>query len=335
MGGPDRPLQAFRVIEEIDTFGLKWTVLKTVLELEVFTAIAGGHRRLEEIARATRCSVRGMRVLLDALCPLGLLSKSRGLYTLTPAAQAYLVRTAPTCCADIYLALFQNREHFADCVRTGKPAIDLTAPEAEHLWVSYAAPYLLLWPELAEIVRRRWAAAGLTGETLSGAHVLDVACGGGVKSFVLARADSTVRVLAVDSPKVLAVTAQIAQAMGVAAQVSYESGDVLHMDLGSEQYDIVLLGNILHFFPASQIQGMLGKIHQALRVGGLIVVDDGVLDEERCQAEQVLLSAVFLVNSAPYGQFYTFSEYRKFLEQAGFRQVMLHGERPVTARKGS
>jgi hypothetical protein len=34
MGGPDRPLQSFRVIAEIDTFGLKWTVLKTALEKE-------------------------------------------------------------------------------------------------------------------------------------------------------------------------------------------------------------------------------------------------------------------------------------------------------------
>jgi 2-polyprenyl-3-methyl-5-hydroxy-6-metoxy-1,4-benzoquinol methylase len=281
----------------------------------------------------TQCSLRGMRVLLDALCPLGLLSKSAGSYALTPTAQAYLVRTAPTCCADIYLTSFQNRERFADCVRTGKPGIDLTAPEAEHLWVSYAARDLLWWPELAELVRSRWAAAGLTGEALSSAQVLDVACGSGVKSFVLARADPTVRVLAVDAPKVLAVTVHIAEAMGVAAQVSYQSGDVVHMDLGREQFDIVLLGNILHFFPANQIQGILRKVHQALRVGGLVVVDDGVLDEERCQAEEVLLSAVFLVNSAPDGEFYTFSQYREFLEQAGFTQVTLHGDRPVSARK--
>ena len=72
-----------------------------------------------------------MRVLLDALCPLGLLHKSDGTYALTPTSEAYLVRGAPTSCTDIYLAWFQSRERFADCVRTGKPAIDLTMPEAE------------------------------------------------------------------------------------------------------------------------------------------------------------------------------------------------------------
>jgi ubiquinone/menaquinone biosynthesis C-methylase UbiE len=333
MGGPEKPSPPLGVIDEVNTLGLKVTVLKTAMELDVFTTIASGHQRLEEIARATCCSLGGMRVLLDALCPLGLLSKSRGLYALTRTAEAYLVRTAPSCCADIYLTWFQSRERFADYVRTGAPAIDLTGPRAEDLWVSYAAQFLIRWPELAEIMRSRWEAAGVTVQTVSGAHVLDVACGAGVKSFVLAQANPAVRVMAVDTPKVLAVTAHIAEAMGVAAQVSYQAGDVVQMDLGNAQFDIVLLGNILHFFPSSQIQDILRKVYQALRFGGLVVIDDGVLDEERCQAESVLLSAVELVNTAPHAAFYTFSEYREFLEKVGFTQVTLHADRPVSARK--
>ena len=334
MSGLNTPPPSLGVIEEVNTLGLKVTVLKTAMELDVFNTIASGRQHLEEIAQATCCSVGGMGVLLDALCPLGLLSKSEGHYALTPTAAAYLVRTAPTCCADIYLAWFQSREHFTDCVRTGTPAIDLTAPEAEDMWVSHAAKYLLLWPELAETMRSRWEAAGVTGQTVPGAQVLDVACGSGVKSFVLVQADPTARVTIVDMPKVLAVAAQIAEAMGVATQVCYQADHVVQMELGSEQFDLVLLGNILHFFPANQIQDILRKVHQALRFDGLIVIDDGVLDEERCQAECVLLSAVEIVNSAPDAEFYTFSEYQELLQGVGFTQVTLHGERPVSARKG-
>ena len=214
MGGPVRPSPSLGVIDEVNTLGLKVTVLKTAMELDVFTTIASGCQRLEEITQATRCSLGGMRVLLDALCPLGLLCKSAGRYAVTTTAAAYLVRTAPTCCADIYLTWFQSRERFNDCVRTGTPAIDLTTPEAEDLWVSCAAPFLIRWPELAETMRSRWEAAGVTGQTVPGAQVLDTACGAGVKSFMLAQADTTVRVMAVDTPKVLAVTTQIAEARG-------------------------------------------------------------------------------------------------------------------------
>lgn len=333
MDEPEKRSPSLGIIEEIDTFGLKATVLKTAMELDVFTTIASGHRSLEEIARATRCSIRGMRVLLDALCPLGLLTQSAGRYALTPPVQAFLVRTAPTCCADFYLALFQGRERFTDCVRTGKPALDLTRPEAEHLWASYTAQFLVRWPELAESVRRRWETAGVAAQAVPGTRILDIACGAGVKSFVLAQAEPTVHVTAFDMPKVLAITARIAGVMEVAAQVSYKSGDMLHMDFGSEQFDIVLLGNILRFFAANHIRDILHKVHRALKSDGLVVIDDDVLDEERPQTEQVLLTAVFLVNTAPYGDFHILSQYRELLEGVGFTQMMLHGERPLTARK--
>src|SRR5260370_26994392 len=248
MDEPEKRAQPLGVIEEIDTFGLKATVRKTAMELDGFPAIAGGHQRLEEIARATRCSVRGMRVLLDALCPLGLLTKAAGSYALRPPAQAFLVRSDPSCCMDIYLALFQGRESFTDCVRTGKPALDLTRPEAEDLWASYTAQFLVRWPWFAEIVRRRWETAGVAAPAVSGAQILDVASGAGVKRFVLAHADPTIRVTAADTPKGLAVAARVPAAMGVADQVSYQPGDVLHMHYGSEQFDIVLLGNVLRFF---------------------------------------------------------------------------------------
>src|SRR2546422_76919 len=46
-------------------------------------------------------------------------------------------------------------------------------------------------------------------ESMPGAHILNVACGSGVKSFVLAQADPSARVKAIDSPKVLEVTANM------------------------------------------------------------------------------------------------------------------------------
>ena len=77
------------VIDEVDTVGLKVTVLKAAVELDVFTTIVRGYHSLEVIAAVLQCSVRGMGVLLDALCPLGLLHKSGGTYALTPTSAPY------------------------------------------------------------------------------------------------------------------------------------------------------------------------------------------------------------------------------------------------------
>jgi len=91
------------VIDELDGWGLKYTVVRLALELDIFTTIATGHRTLEEIAAAVCASKRGARILLDALCPLGFLRKSQGVYSLTPTAEAFLVRGKPTYCVDLYL----------------------------------------------------------------------------------------------------------------------------------------------------------------------------------------------------------------------------------------
>ena len=86
MSEPNTQPPSLGVIDEVDAVGLKVTVLKAAMELDVFTTIARGNHILEEIAVALRCSVRGMRVLLDALCPLGLLHKVDSTYTLTSTA---------------------------------------------------------------------------------------------------------------------------------------------------------------------------------------------------------------------------------------------------------
>jgi hypothetical protein len=93
------------------------------LELDLFTAVAAGHRLLEEIVSVTQTGERGMRILLDALCPLGLLSRSGREYLLTPTSDAYLVRGRPTFYGDWCLETqfaWDVRSRAADAVRTGR-----------------------------------------------------------------------------------------------------------------------------------------------------------------------------------------------------------------------
>ena len=142
-------------IEMADSVGLQVTAVQTAMELDLFTIIASGRYCLEEISRSAGCNHHGLRTLLDALCPIGLLQQTDGRYELTATAEAYLVRSSPGYCVPIYLAWLQNRARFIEFVRTGRAGLDLTAPEAEDLWVAYAAPARLQWPELASRAREQ------------------------------------------------------------------------------------------------------------------------------------------------------------------------------------
>jgi 2-polyprenyl-3-methyl-5-hydroxy-6-metoxy-1,4-benzoquinol methylase len=326
------------MIHDIEDGIWKATVLKAALELDVFTTIAKGYHTLKDVVTETQCSERGMRILLDVLCPLGLLSKSGGEYALTPTSEAYFVPGEPTYygdwCLQIELA-WEARGRIAEGVRTGRAVgIDATKPESDDLWAADYATALFDWPQRAEKYWEIWEALNVNKETLPGLHILDVACGPGVKSFVLARADAGARVTALDLPKMLErVTTKVAEAMGVKEQVTFHSDDVLTADFGIEQFDIVLFGLVLYFFNSDQVRDILQRAHQALKSGGLVVIHSGIADEERCQNEYALMVAFQLFIFCPESEVYTFSEYKELLVQAGFTNVIRHSDTLVSATK--
>jgi 2-polyprenyl-3-methyl-5-hydroxy-6-metoxy-1,4-benzoquinol methylase len=306
-------------ILEADDHGLVVTALKTAMELDVFEVIRQGHQSAEDVAQETKCNVHGMSVLLDALCAKDLLGKTNGLYHLTPTSETYLIRSGQGYCTPIFLAWFQAREKFIDFVKTGNATLDLTSPEAEDVWVSYASPDRVRLPELVELVQKRWAGSGIQSRMKPGASILDVGSGSGIKSFTLLQADSRAHVTAVDSPKVLEIAREIAEAMGVASQVTFQNGSVEH-DLPKNTFDMVLIGSLLHYYDIPSAFQILQKMHHALKPGGLIVIYAKAVDEER-KSDPALLSMIDVSNCAPHGQHYTFSEYRQMLEAAGFSDV--------------
>jgi 2-polyprenyl-3-methyl-5-hydroxy-6-metoxy-1,4-benzoquinol methylase len=306
-------------IETADSIGVQATAVQTAMELDLFSLIAAGHERLETIAATAGCNPRGMRVLLDALCALGLLVKAQGRYTLSPTAEAYLVRGSPGYCVPIYLAWFQNRERFRHFVRTGQAGLDLTASEAGALWASYAAPTRLQWPEIVGTMRGHWAAAGVTPADFPGPRILDVGCGAGDKSFCLLQDDPEAHVTGLDRPEVLVVAADVARAMGVSERVRLTASP-LGDSCASARFDIVLFCRLLYYFDDAAAIRLIQQALGALTGRGMVVVWGSVLDEERSQSP-ALLSAIDVCNGSPWTTQRTASEYCELLRQAGCVEV--------------
>jgi C-methyltransferase len=314
-------------ILEADDQGTVVTIVKTAMELDVFEIIAQGNQRVEDIARAANCNVRGMGILLDVLCVKGLLGKSNGQYQLTPTSETYLVRSGRGYCTPMYLAWLQARDHFIDFVRTGKPTLDLMAPEAEDLWAAYASPDRVRLPELVELVTKRWTSAGMIPMPIPNASILDVGSGSGFKSFSLLPANPEAHITAVDSPKVLEITREVAEMMGVSHQVTFQSGDVL-TEIPAESFDMVLFGNLLHYFDSETTTNILRKAYRALKTGGMVIIYSKGIDEERV-SDPALISNVDISNCGPHGQHYTASEYKNMLAAAGFNNIQ-HLEPVIT-----
>jgi hypothetical protein len=70
-----------------------------------------------------------------------------------------------------------------------------------------------------------------------------------------------------------------------------------------------------------------------MKPNGLLVISSLMADEERCQSEMALLLAVEFLHDAPRGEVYTFSEYKGFLQAAGFAAIRKHSDYMISARK--
>lgn len=212
------------IIESLDWEGLKYVTVKVALELDIFNIIAEGHNTLDDITRRAKTSLRGMDILLNALCPLGFLSKTDNYYHLTTVSDTYLVKGKPSYSAPVYLAWWQSRERLLACVREGVTDLNVAAEDKQDFWGMYATQDLVKWPQIAQDSQNVWDSIGFKEDKLHNLRVLDVGSGTGVKSFVLAQSDPSVRVTLSDFPKILEVSRQAAEKMGARKQVSYLSG---------------------------------------------------------------------------------------------------------------
>jgi 2-polyprenyl-3-methyl-5-hydroxy-6-metoxy-1,4-benzoquinol methylase len=325
------------IIYDLEYGVWKATALYAALELGVFTTIANGNHTLGAISVEAGCDQRGMRILLDALCSLKLLRKREGDYFLTDVSEDFLVRDKPAYygewCLRTQLA-FDVRSRVADGIRTGRVVgIDASQSSSGNLWKSDISRAVHTWPLEAIQARQIWRTLGITHRSKPSLRILDIACGSGVNSFVLAQADPGAWVTAFDFSNVLEVTRQVAEAMGVVKQVAFRSGDVLTSDVGTDCFDIVLLGKILYYFDAEHATDILHRVHSALKKDGLIVISTYIGDDRSCRNERAMMAALQLFIFAPQSHVYTFSEYRNLLKRAGFRRVIRHTETLITGKK--
>ncbi len=314
---------------------VKISILRAALELHVWDRIAEGTQNAEQIALKEGWDPVGTRILLDALCGMGLLAKDTKGYCLTPLSELYLVKAKSTYIGDVRIAqlTWEHEGSLADAIRKGKRPVlkSWTDPELQKVWAGHAIPCRLSPDRYMKYFEGLWPALGIEENNIT---VLDVACGPAMESLCLALGNPSSRITLQDWPKVLEEGARIAEKLGVGSQVTYLPGDWESVDFGKECYDVVLLGSIAHFYGPKDVETLFSKAKEALVPGGTILVSGPLPDESRCKEEFPLVSAVWLYATSKEGDMYTFSEYRDFLKKVGFETVELIKYKEATYIRG-
>lgn len=147
--------------------------------------------------------------------------------------------------------------------------------------------------------------------------MLDVACGSASMTLALAKRNPGVSLTLNDWPPVVESALMVAEKLGIKQQVTSLPGDIRFVDFGRSQYDLIWIGDFLHFWGPEEVVSILKKLNQALVPGGVLVVKETVVDEGR-REDFWLLGALWLFGSSIEGNLYTPSEWLDFIVQAGF-----------------
>lgn len=287
---------------------------KTLLiagELGVFTALGGKARRAEELARRCRTTREGMRLLLNALVGLGLVSVREHLYRNRPLARKFLDERSPTAVPHL---LWLLTHHWSDwtgmsrAIRRGRPGwapITATAAFRRRFALAMHERSHALAPATVASIRLPRRAVRL----------LDLAGGPGSYSIALARRYPELTGLIVDQS--VSVARSLIREHHLQDRLAVRAGDVFAARLGGG-YDAALVANLLHDFHGKDNRRLLARLHRALKPGGKLFVIEFFLDDSLTKPVDAAVFSLLMYKFTPGGRSYGWREVEGWLKELGF-----------------
>ncbi len=265
--------------ELLQLSGSYWSTcaLHAAVKLDIFTHLSAGSKTAAELSALTGCNDRGMAMLLNALSSLELLQKTGETYGTTFIATEYLSRKS-----DKYLGhIIMHHHHLMagwtrldEAVRSGGPVKassshgdDATARESFLMGMfnlaSLAAP--LIVPNI-----------DLSGRS----RLLDLGGGPGTYAIHFCRHNPELTAVIYDLPTTGSFAETTVGRFNLSDRITFASGDIITDDIGSG-YDVAWISQLLHSEGPQGAAIMLEKAVQSLVPGGLVLVQEFILDDNQ------------------------------------------------------
>jgi len=166
------------------------------------------------------------------------------------------------------------------------------------------------------------AAASRTAEMVGPvAYVLDLGAGGAPWTISLLHANPQAHAVVNDLAPVIEVARENVAQQGLTERCEFREGDYFAISLPDAAFDAVVLGHVLRAEGLDGAQQLLRRAVDALRPGGLVVVADYFVDDDRRGPLNALLLGVTMMASTPAGSTYTYAEFKSLLAAAGAERV--------------
>lgn len=305
------------------------SILAAAVQNGVFGLLEAGHNTPEALAEAGSLSLRGTQALLDGLCGIGLVERDAGNYKNSEEASTYLIPGKPAYIGDLTTRIvkeFQNWSQLAEVVKSGVPAAAHMDLEDDPYWESVVMAIAPL-----AVPAAHFAAQKLELATMGPIKFLDLGGGSGVWSVVWLELNLDARGVQVDWANVNKLARDYVALHGFGDRFETIDGNFHELDFGEAEYDVILYSHCAQAVTPEQNVAIFRKARKALKPGGVLVVNDCILNNDRSGHNFALTFNVNLLLHSSAGSTWTKGQLRDWLDAAEFEDVTFEQTPTATA----
>lgn len=289
------------------------------VRLRIFTILGDAEFDAAEVARRAGSESRATGLLLDALTAMGLLHKTAGHYGNSEFSSKFLVADSPEYMGYIIL----HHHHILDgwaqldqAVTTGQKVARRgygAEVERENFLMGMYNMAMKIAPQMAEKFP-------LSGRS----RLLDLGGGPGTYSIHFCRANPQLQAVILDRPTTEPFARKTVAKFILSERIDFIGGDFNHDPIIGGPYDVAWLSQILHSNSFDECQACVAKTVAAMEPGGLILVHDFILNDDKDGPEFPALFALNMLVGTDQGRSYSRGEIIAMLEAAGVGDIAHH-----------
>ncbi len=301
--------------------------LMSAVELGVFSALAAGPLGLEALRIRIGIDTRGARDFLDSLVALGLLARDAGgRYSNTSAADQFLVTGSATYIG-AWFDHFRTHEypHWQDltkALQTGKAQFGASSADL----------YAVLYGQekgVEAFARAMSGATVLVARQLAAVFpwrryrtLIDIGTAEGCLPVQIALNHPHIGGGGFDLPSLQGPFERYVRGHSLSGRLQFHAGDFLMDRLPSA--DVLIFGRVLHNWDLPTKRVLLAKAHEAVAPGGVLIVYERFIDDDRQSSAAGLLASLNMLVMTSGGFEISAAECTGLMREAGFDSLQTY-----------
>ncbi len=301
---------------ELSGYYWKTCTLHAGVKLDVFTAIDDQWMTAEALAEKISGDTDAVSRLCDALVSMELLAKSGETYGNTPSGKTFLSRTSPKYIGFMIMHhhhLLPSWTNLDQGVLSGGPVRSRASFSDEQTRESFLMGMFNIATNSAPRIVPH---IDLSGKK----HFLDLGGGPGTYAIHFCRQNPELRATVFDLPTTEPFARKTIARFDLSDRIDFAPGDFLE-DAIPGTYDVAWLSHVLHGERPEDCRKMLGKVAAALEPGGLIIIHEFILNNQKDGPVFPALFSLNMLLGTDGGRAYSEAELGEMLSEAGASDI--------------